>query len=364
MSNIKNTIAKLTPNGKKKLFEKGVNNLITKFCLGDSDANYNTSESLSENIFDVSGSENTTFNNITIRKTLFKDAYNIYKIFNDADKYVIEEKNETEFKLTETLKPILVNRDEDNENLNLLMSIGAPITEEDMSKYTNGIYTSNAYNSFLSDEYMIYSFSNTGEILAGDDMKIILNGIEIYSSLPKGIQTPDKSIFDDTNLALNINTNMVCLFSDDIQKPLEGGSWSDGHGLKNPYANGKKLFNLFATNDLKFGDNMVGYVLLDKGVLVLFNKDLISKINTSEEHTLEIETTKITNYLAYEVVCNINRNEFSSTTNNTHNNGYGIRVSEIGLYDDDNDLIAIAKVNKHIILDKLQPISISVSISI
>ena len=45
------------------------------------------------------------------------------------------------------------------------------------------------------------------------------------------------------------------------------------------------------------------------------------------------------------VTCLAKRGEFGASTNKTWNNGDIPRITELGLYDNSNDLIAIAKLN-------------------
>jgi hypothetical protein len=47
------------------------------------------------------------------------------------------------------------------------------------------------------------------------------------------------------------------------------------------------------------------------------------------------------------VLCMASRGEFVRSQNPTFSAGEAVRVSEIGLYDNDNNLIAYGKTNKH-----------------
>lgn len=355
-------IAKITPSGKRKLIKKDIETLITKFGVGDSDANYYTNDKLDDNIVDISGNSNTMFFQNNINNLVINNSNSKFKLLNDDDKYMVSYIQNDDFKTSFKYKPIIVDRLNENSNNNLLKSINAPITTTEIGLYNFGVYAKNTYNGFYSEKYAIIPLDYNGDIIDGNDLKITLDKFELFSSLPNTTENPDITVFDDSNLSTSINTNMVLLFSDSVTRPISGGNWSDGHLENKPYSNGKKLFDPFTENENGFGDKMVGFVLLDKGLIVIINDDIIKTIQ-NKEINVDVEGITLSDYLAYEVVCNINRNDFTLSTNTTYNDGDAIRVSEIGLYDEFDDLIAIAKMSEHIVLDRTKPLTLSISIN-
>lgn len=363
-----NLIAKITPSGKRKLINNNIETLIKKFALGDSDANYKTTYK-TDLVADVSGNENTTFYQVDITNKILYNSEGYFKNFSDSERYMISNIREDKFEFNEEINIIKVNAEGNGAEQNILKTINAPITKNERDLYEYGILSKNAYGSLKADDYIVIPFSYQGDIIDGNDIKIVVSHedttYELFSSLPQGTSEPDKTIFDDSRLALSINKNMVPLFCDEIARPIENEefSWSDGHGVKKPYSNGKKLFDVFTSKDLTFGDKMVGYVLLDKGLIVLTNETIVQSFDKTETLNVEIDGDVLIDYLAFEVVCHINRNEFISSMNSTYNTGDAIRISEVGLYDEYDDLIAIAKIGEQVVLDRTKPVSLSISIT-
>ncbi|MEX0598354.1 MAG: hypothetical protein WD512_17840, partial [Candidatus Paceibacterota bacterium] len=163
-----------------------------------------------------------------------------------------------------------------------------------------------------------------------------------------------------------ISNNIIFLFADTIKKPNADASksWSTGYGKTRPYSvNGKELFNMSdntATGIVR--DECVGIAYLDKGIIVLSHPTIVDTYDvatTNAEVTLNSVVTKI----SQDVTCIIGRGEFTSSTNKTYNND-DIRVSEIGIYDGNNKLIALAKPNAHIVIGNNDFKAIGIKISV
>ena len=70
----------------------------------------------------------------------------------------------------------------------------------------------------------------------------------------------------------------------------------------------------------------------------------------------------ISNEVAQNITCVVERDEFSTTNNRTYTSGDLIRVSEIALYDTFNNVIAFAKSNKQLIIGASQYMALGVRI--
>ena len=110
-------------------------------------------------------------------------------------------------------------------------------------------------------------------------------------------------------------------------------------------------------------DKMVGYILLDLGLVVITDQSIINKFSETES-VISYKTYSEKILVYNELVCQINRNEFNRSRNTTYSSGNVIKASEVGLYDNTNKLIALAKFNKHLELTGTQPITISIVLTL
>jgi hypothetical protein len=161
--------------------------------------------------------------------------------------------------------------------------------------------------------------------------------------------------------------NSAIMFSDNILKPNGGNSllsWSTGYGTVKPFSqNGKQLFNLTTNVNLsQSADTAVGIAYLDKGFLVVTNQQIINEGIISSATT--VYTNSISTSVVQNVTCIANRGEFGTSTNPTFTTSDVPRISEIGIYDVDNDLIAIAKPDRHIVRNVNEFLALSIKITI
>jgi hypothetical protein len=92
---------------------------------------------------------------------------------------------------------------------------------------------------------------------------------------------------------------------------------------------------------------MVGVAYLDKGFLVITNPTIINNLDATSSGAV-VTLNSVSSTVAQNVTCIANRGEFGSSTNSTWRAGDTPRISEIGLYDNDGDLIAIAKLDRQL----------------
>lgn len=193
-------------------------------------------------------------------------------------------------------------------------------------------------------------------------------------------------------------SNIALLFSDDIKKPLGDANktWSDGW---TEVISGDKVYSKNVTQPKEFfdynEDQSVGIAYLDKGMLVITDptivegvkgvytsvsgsaQNIITTAGSASESQFLIDTsfsgtTPQTDFLSYNsekslnVICLAAGDEFFRTTNETakeltseedknfadFKNGsdtqYPVEITDVGLYDDEGNLLAICVPNEPI----------------
>jgi len=365
--------AKLTPFGRKQLLANN-NAIITQFTLGDSDANYQTDETISTgNMPAISGNlgQNNSFSNSSAYNTSIRNVVPFsasvqYKPVELGSSSVTEEmvKNQTRtFAYSAVTQNVIdrTNLGTGSTLTNLFKTFNLPITEGDKTLFTSianlgGGFSDTALSGFNQDQVLVISIptGSYGEQIDGKSLKVDMETtggtFEVYGTYQNLNQiksTQDNKLSEDTVTSKKFGDNVVFLFSDDILRPNSdtGKTWSTGYGTTKPYSvNGKELFNLVSGTN-KVTDKSVGIAFLDKGFIVITEptivNDYVSSGTTVQFNDYYSEIYQSVNILA-------NRSEFNISNNPTFQTGDIIRISEVGLYDKGGNLIAIAKPDRHI----------------
>ena len=372
--------AKLTPLGRQKLVSTN-NALITSFSLGDSDANYNATNILSTgeipSLAGDIGAESSFGNGVTsgtyIKSYLVVNSNGIFK--KSIEPQSISILSETVNLGLNTisgntfLSSVVINRDNytTDSYVNLYSTFGLPITSNDDTLFTGttymyGGYSDTAYSGLLATKIVVIAVDNTqyGEMIDGKTINLTLpttaGTYNIYSTFQNkntALNIEDTNLNDTSLNTVGINNNIAFLVSDSISKPNGDSSlsWSTGWNTNRPFSlNGKQLFNYQTNSNLGVtGDTIVGVVYLDKGMIVLTHPILVDDFGDAANisgATLSFESVSTNVY--QNVTCIANRGEFGTSTNKTINSGDVPRISEVGLYDNIGNLIAIAKSDRHI----------------
>lgn len=369
--------AKLTPEGKSLLVSSGIN-LISKFTFGDSDANYKTSAALTVGEVPtmggdkpiISGTTNGAPNNYVIDSYLFKDnTGNIFKEIEAGSNTV-----NTSFSnlgLTtvtgSSLSHDIVTRNASTESLtNLYFSFNLPILNSEKTRYSsttieNGGFSDTSLSGFNTNKILVIGIDNSlyGESLDGKAVNAsITTSAGTYNIYSTYQQTAIPTANQDANISeTSADTNILgndysLLFSDEIKRPNGDitKSWATGFGLTKPFSvNNKEFYNLVSdTSNNVTADTSVGLVSLNKGFIVVTDPTIVDSYVSADASA----TTVIVDSVAFDVSQNItliaNRGEFGTTNNPTYAQGDTVRISEVGLYDANNTLIALAKPNGHI----------------
>lgn len=386
--------AKLTPIGRQRMISTN-NGLIKTFSLGDSDANYYTNLSLTTGeVPSISGNigVNSTNSNSTAKSTGLKSTL----IVNSAGLITKPVSSQSSSILTETqslgyttvsgsnLTYSIVNRTNYNdEKSNLYYSFGLPLNESNITTYTgtsttSGGYANTAFSGFAVDKILIVSIDNStyGELIDGKSLKLDLTTTagtySIYSTYQYGSQQLNvlNSQYTDPNLAsTNFGLNTSMLVCDTIMTPNGGDpslSWATGYNTNKPFSlNGKKAYNYQTNTNLSLtADTLVGIAYLDKGMLVITNPTIINAYVASAATATTLSFDSVSTGVYQIITCVADRGEFGLTTNPTFEVGDTPRISEVALYDDLGNMIALAKSDRQISKNINEFLALSIKISV
>lgn len=374
-------VAKLTNYGRAAL-ASGSGIAITKFSIGDSDADYYASltleagriPSMGGNKSTISGVTNNSVNlsnTTTFRSNIYSKNNSIYKTIEPGSLSVITQQENIGSSVisstTITVDNIKLTALTKNSLVNLYSAFRLPITPKDFNRYTGVTYTSGgwsdtALSGIASTNIISMSipYSEYGEILDGKEILVRFTGTsatayKIYATF-QNKQTSkniDNNKFTETSTqTTEFGQNYAFLFSDQIKKPNNDStkSWATGFGTVKPYSsNGKERYNLTANGSLnQITDKAVGIAYLDKGIMVITDSTIVSDYNTGSTASATISYNSASTNVSQDIICILGRGEYTTSNNYTFTNGDTIRMSEIGLYDVNNNLIAYGKTNRHI----------------
>lgn len=368
--------AKLTPLGRKKIVSNN-NGLIKTFSLGDSDANYNATNLLESgqvpglggNIGPFSNLSNSTTQTIALKSVLMVNTSGslLKPVASQSSNVLSEIKSNgvTTISGSNITQNIVDRNDYATDSLvNLYYSFGLSLnsTTDNLFSgvtYLNGGFSDTALNSLGVSKVLVVGIDNSqyGEALDGKTIKMSIttsSGVyNIYSTYQGGttsLSALDSSYSEPSKILNRFGSNMCVLVSDEILRPNGGDvslSWSTGYGTNKPFSlNQKQTYNLQTNSNLGVVvDEIVGLGYLEKGFLVITNQTIV---NDYVGGPIEITFDSISTDVFQSITCIADRGEFGSSTNTTFQINDVPRITEVGLYDSDNNLIAIAKTDKQV----------------
>jgi len=381
--------AKLTPFGRQQLLTNS-SSIITQFSLGDSDANYYGTATLergkvpslagevgSNNLF-----SNGVYSGVGIKSPITVNSTGVTKkaVQAGSSSVIITPKLIGLTALTDTfLTQLTINRTlgATDGNTNLFHTFGLPITQADKNKYTTFVsptgYLDTAIAGFNKDSVLVIAIDNCsyGEILDGKNVKIEIESSGAtsytgYTTFQKSL-TPltsvDSQVRELLELGTAIGNNVAFIFSDQIRRPNGNAakSWATGFNTVKPFStNNKELFNAKSVPSTSTNvDEAIGIAYLDRGIIVITHPDIVGAYVPSGT---TITYNSISNEVAQNITCIVERGEFASTNNRTYTTGESLRVTEVALYDTFNNVIAFAKSNEHILIGANQYMALGVRI--
>lgn len=391
----KTLTAKLTPLGRQRLVSTN-NSLIASFGLGDSDANYNVPLILNTGEIPAEAGEigpnasvsNSTTKNANIKSFLvLNPSGSLLKSVETQSSTISSEVTPNGFTTISgaSITQALVNRNDYNtDNLvNLYYSFGLPLDSTEDANYTgttysNGGFSDTALSGLAQTEILVLAINNStyGELIDGKTLKLELptsaGTYTIYSTFQnKGVSSKiEDANFIETSVTTSfIDSNIAMLFSDDIQKPNGGSttlSWATGYNTVKPFSvNSKELYNLQTDSNLGLSaDTLVGVAYLDKGFVVITHPQIIANYVSSASTATTISFDSVSTSVYQNITCIAARGEFGGSTNPTFTGVDTPRISELGLFDNLGNLIALAKTDRHVTKNINEFMAFNVKISL
>jgi hypothetical protein len=370
--------AKFTPIGRERLITN-TSGLITQFALGDSDANYYCTLDLGSGEIPAMGGDLTstsglTSNSVTtdvvMNNKLYATGGSFFKNVEAGSSRLVRSFESLGQKSIDGssfgLDVIARSATTTDPLVNLYQSFKLPITGNDDLAFTSrtlaqGGWSDTALTGIASDKIVVISVPNSsyGDMLNGKEVKLSISGTtggtyNIYSTFQNkqgNIALDDSRYTETSSQTTRFAPNYAFLFSDQIKRPNGDvtKSWATGFGTKKPFsANGKSRYNLTTNNTLGLSaDTAVGIVFLDKGLVVITDSTLVNDISgaTSADTLTFGSASSIVNQ---EFTCIASRGQFTRSNNPTYVDGDTPRISEVGLYDSNGNLIAYGKTDAHI----------------
>lgn len=394
-----NLVAKLTPFGRQRLVSTN-NALITTFSLGDSDANYNAAYALTSgqvpSLAGDIGPSNSIGNSVTtgvnIKSFLFVNRNGVTKknVETQSMNIIAETRWNGLTSVSGTnVTRLSIDRNsfDTNSLVNLYYSFGLPLNTSDDITYTGvtnayGGFADTAFSGLAATKIAVFGINNAtyGEMIDGKSIKLVLpttgGTYTIYSTFQNkniALNIEDSNVNDTSTNASLIDSNIAFLFCDTIKKPNGDASlsWATGWDSHKPFSlNNKSLFNFQTNSNLGVtADTLVGVAYLDKGILVITNPTIVNNFINSDSSTgvttaTTVSFDSISTDVYQNITCIADRGEFGSSTNPTLGSGDNPRISEVGLYDNLGNLIAIAKSDRQITKNVNEFLALGIKISL
>lgn len=376
--------AKLTPLG-RKLYVTNANNLITKFAIGDSDAFYTADNALnSGQVPDMGGTlgpnastSNSTGSDTAIRYPIYYDSLGKQTKPVDSNSINITttlvKNNVSSITVsgTDVTQTLIDYTDTTDPYINLFSSFGLPLNQKQKDAYSlktfaQAGWSDTALSGISADTILVLGVDNStyGENLDGREINITLttsaSSYSLYSTFQNTGQSTKKedvNYKDSSNLTRPLGLSLGFLMSDDVLTPNGGSdatlSWATGFGALKPFSIGQKqLYNLQTNSNLaQSADSVTGIAYLDKGMLVITESTIVDSYNTafSGNSATTVTFNSLSTDVLQNVTCVVGRGEFKTSINPSWNSGDSVRISELGLYDDRNRLIAYGKFDRHVV---------------
>tara|TARA_R110000868_G_scaffold176916_3_gene414937 strand:+ start:17097 stop:18290 length:1194 start_codon:yes stop_codon:yes gene_type:complete len=370
--------AKFTPIGRERMISSN-SGLITKFALGDSDANYYTTlpliagqiPSAGGDLTSTSGvSSNSITTNVRMIDQLYATPTSFVKNVEVGSARIVTEHSRIG-QTTQSWSAITINEISrsaltTDRLVNLYKSFRLPITSINDNTFTGktlnqGGYSNTALSGMATTKIIAVSVpeSSYGDMLDGKAVHVTLSGTtggtyEIYSTFQKqgNAAAQDNSYTEMSTQTSSFGTNYAFLFSDQIKRPNGDAtkSWSTGFDMTKTFtANNKERYNLqTSTNAGQTADTAVGIVYLDKGIAVITDPTIINDVTVSAQTGSSVVFNSVSTSVSQEIICIAGRGQFVRSNNPTFTDGDTPRISEIGLYDNNGTLIAYGKTDAHI----------------
>ena len=388
--------------------------------LGDSDANYRTSDLLTTGLIptqsgNLGGQNNTS--NTTINSKLFVG--NTTQTLKEVEpnssilRMVSEELSEN-IVSGDSLTYVSLNKNDNSSPFtNYFKSLCLPILSTRIDTFTattstNGGWADTAFSGLGETNVLLGAIDNDkyGDIIDGKNVKITIpvgtaftpdgavsatTTYDIYSTFPNTTfnrTTLDGAYKDNSSLPESLfgsNEKVSYLVCDDIQKPNNDPtkSWATGFETLKPFSlNGKELINVNSVTSTGIvADKVVGVVYLDKGLFAITEPSIVNNIGvdvvgeseTGTETnplglyyytggTFNTSIDSVDNNMTQDILCIADRNEFFRSENETITVNDTVRISEIAITNPAGTILAMGKFDRQVLKKKNDFVVLNVQI--
>ena len=398
---------KLTKLGRERILTNN-NTIFSHFILGDSDANYRTSEFLpTGKIPAASGDlgQNNILKGIIKSKIYVKGNMGTRKpVETNSTKVTTTVDIIGEMSVTgNSLNYVLLNKNNSSVDFtNLFSSLSLPITNSKIAVFGKtaqfGGWADTAFSNFSASTVLLASINTDqyGEVIDGKNIRLTLPVFTGFTSGGTGTGSTTYSIFstfpnttiprsnldeqytDKSTLPTSLfgnNISVSYLVTDSIQRPNNDllKSWATGYDSYKPFTlNNKSLINVntISTNNVN-ADRVVGIAYLEEGFLVLTDREIVDNVvinfSGDTESGIVTDTLGFYNYsgttygatinscdnnIVQNVVCMASRDEYYRTQNRTKGLNDDIRISEIAITTASGEILALGKFDRQVIKKK------------
>ena len=364
--------AVLTEFGSQEIMTKGVG-LIKYFAVSDESSNYVTTLKLNtDQVFSLVGKlpiDNkitTIVGDTSLKLKLFVDnTTNTYKTF-ENDPMVMVEQTAGNLYTNDSvsLYPYVINRnDTTNNQLNWLVDLSLPFGASDNTlwnaAFSNNGYSNTAISDMNTDDILLFVIDASQQAyIDGKTIKFTLpylnTTVDLYGSYINTNQTKqyyDPFLKETSSYLSRFGSNVVLLFCDNVQKPNNDASksWATGYNFLNaPFSQGNKSLANYIASPGRNKDIAVGMAFLDKGVIVIFNSYLYNGYVNRTNNNILLTNRNVVKRTVANFVCDLPMGRFFRSQNPTFGTGNSVRISSIGLYNENKDLIAIGRLSSEI----------------
>jgi len=378
--NTSNTLtAYFTPKGRERMISSN-SGLITKFSLGDSDANYYVTLPLTAGQIPCASGDLTNTSGVT-SNSITTDVHMIDKLYATPTSFTKNVEIGSSTIVTNfdnigqnsvpssALTMNLIERSATTTDtlVNLYKSFRLPITVANDTTFTaktlnQGGYSNTALSGMAVTKILVVSIPQTtyGDMLDGKAVNVNLSGTtggtySIYSTFQNkqgNVASEDSRYTETSSQTTSFGTNYAFLFSDQIKRPNGNitKSWATGFDMAKSFtANNKERYNLQTNSNIgQTADTSVGVVYLDKGIAIITDPIIVNDIILSAQTAQTVVFNSVSTSVSQEIVCIAGRGQFVRSNNSTFSDGDTPRISEIGLYDNNGTLIAYGKTDEQI----------------
>lgn len=379
----------LTSKGAQQIMTNGIG-IIKYFAVSDDACNYVTSNPLTYNqVFTLGGKllvDNKALSVVNDQelnlRILVDNSSETFKTFlGDSGSVILEEAiGEQNTSYFYNIYPYTINRNTINYQLNWIIDLKLPYGASDSLAWSRPFnsagFSDTAIGDMFNNDFLLFTIDGSQHALIdGKSIKMTLpyfnSTVDLYGTFLNTNMSRsfyDGLYGDQSQYMRRFGSNTVLLFCDDIMRPNGGNpslSWATGYNFSNaPYSQGNKSLANFVTNGALNKDTAVGIAYLDKGVVVIFNNVLYNGYVGRNNENISINNRNLVRRTVVNYICDLPIGNFTRSQNPTFTTNTPIRISSIGLFNENKELMAIGRFNQEVTKNPAQRLTFMVKLVI